>query len=176
MTFWKYTKTKLCGIWSRVKRLCNWLWIRNNDQHIANVVAVIALLFIWYQIIEANKQAFISTSSAIFQLGDRCMWTTRHGGDYNSYQFLSTLAKEEDNPQLLKAVFDQITRVNDEYKNKDVRIKFLQRLPWVCREGTKCEDREDLENEHDPSLENLINLDRVFQSEPRSTVVKYTGL
>jgi len=66
------------------------------------------------QTILLRVQTTFSNSLMIAQLGDRSMWNTPHGGDFNSYYLLGIFKEDDDTPLLLKENASiQINRVND---------------------------------------------------------------
>lgn len=85
-----------------------------------------------------KNQVFISNSLSVSQLGDRCMWSSPHGGEYNSYLILKTLEDEIDDVQIKNAVANQIKRVEDMYKSQDVMIDHVKIIQAIMKnDGTR---------------------------------------
>jgi len=55
-----------------------------------------------------KNQVFVSNSLAIAQIGDRCMWNTLHGGDYDSYLYWRESRENEAAP--VKQVDQTVSR------------------------------------------------------------------
>lgn len=108
-------------------------------------IMVITLIFVMLQlsgVVEQTKllrkQVFVSDSLSMAQLGDRCLWSNEHGGDYNSYQTLMTLKETAEGGQTRDAILTQLKRVEDMYKSQDVMIDHVKIIPAVMKDdGTR---------------------------------------
>jgi spore germination protein GerM len=139
---------------------CVLQWLKQNVALIANIVTVITLGFLILQLKDTNRQTkllenqvLVSSLMSVSQLGDRCMWNTPQGGDYNSYFSLKKLEYEIDSETVKKAISSQLRRVYDMYKT-EVRDYYISKQFAICKLGSACRE---IEPEQGYSAKNVIN-------------------
>lgn len=152
-------KSKLSDMW-------NWIKHKENIAYIANIATVIAFFLLLKQIGEGNKQTrlvkeqlaslnehtkllrnqvFVANSLSIFELGDRCMWNTPHGGDYDSYILLKRMEADPINKDMINAIRNQINRVEKKYKSTDVMVSYADKvIKAIWKYGVKDPTKEDV--------------------------------
>jgi len=135
-----------------------WKWIKQkkNVAFLANIVTVIAFLFLLREIRDGNEQTklykqqlsslneqtellknqlFLANYLSIFELGDRCMWNTPHGGDYDAYLFLKRMEVDPINKVIKNSIRNQINRVEKKYKSTDIMVSYADNIPAIWKEG-----------------------------------------
>lgn len=106
-------------------------------------VATIIMLALVYKQLKASteqtellkNQVFVSNSISIAQIGDRCMWDTPHGGDYDSYLLLKQMAIDPINEKMVNAIRNQIDRVDKKYRSIDMLNVYANNLKAIWKEG-----------------------------------------
>jgi hypothetical protein len=142
---------------------CIWRWlIQKNYVHvalIANIATVVAFFLLLGQLKDTNRQTkllenqvLVSSLISVSQIGDRCMWNSPQGGDYNSYLALKRLGLEIDSETVKKAISNQLRRVYDMYKT-EVKDYYIRRQFAICKQGSDCRE---VEPEQGYSAKNVI--------------------
>jgi len=145
----KIVKTKLCDVLA---------WIKNkaNIALLANIVTLIAFLFLLREIRDGNEQTklfrqqlsslnehtellknqvFLANFLSIFELGNRCMWNTLHGGDYDAYLLLKRMEVDPINKDIKNSIRNQINRVEKKYKSTDIMVSYANNIKAIWKEG-----------------------------------------
>lgn len=138
-------KNKLVGIW---KWVCN----KGNVALIANIATVLVLFYtihsvhlLMHQTGLLKNQVFVSNSLSISQIGDRCMWNTPYGGDYDSYILLKRMEADPINKDMINAIRNQISRVEKKYKSTDVMVSYADKvIKAIWKYGVKDPTKEDV--------------------------------
>ncbi|MFH1772419.1 MAG: hypothetical protein ABH872_06345 [Candidatus Omnitrophota bacterium] len=89
-----------------------------------------------------RTQVLVSNSLAISQIGDRCMWYAPHGGDYDSYLLLKAMKEDPINKDMIKAIENQIKRVEDKYKSTNVMIDNAKNIAAIMRFKDSPEEKD----------------------------------
>lgn len=128
------------------------------------IATIIMLIFVYKQMKSSTEQTqllktqmFVSNSISIAQVGDRCMWNTPHGGDYDSYLLLKEMEKDPANEKMVNAIRNQINRVEKKYKPVDMLNIYASNLKAIWKEGAdpkKGDVWADIEN---VKLNNLLD-------------------
>ena len=82
-----------------------------------------------------KNQTFVSNYLSLAKLGDRAMWNTPPGGDYDSYLLLKSMEADPINADMLKAIQNQINRVEKKYRPIDILKVYAAQLRAVWKEG-----------------------------------------
>lgn len=141
----KKKKTKLCNFGS-------WSSIKESIAFLANIITVAAFIFLFLELREGNEQTkllknqvFTANYLSIFQLGDRCMWNTPHGGDYDAYLLLKKMETDPLNKDIIDAIRNQIERVEKKYKAADIMMVYADKvIKAIWKYGAKDSDGEDV--------------------------------
>ena len=96
------------------------------------------------QIVLLHNQALVSNALSLFELGNRCMWNTPHGGDYDSYLFLKSMSNDPVNKEIEAAIDHQISRVEKKYRATDMMIVYAAALKSIWRDDVKDPEKEDV--------------------------------
>jgi len=109
-----------------------WNYICHNAVLITVIVNLCAFIVLIGQTRLLENQVFVSNSLSVFQIGDRCIWYYMpHYGDYDSYLLLKAMKADPINKEMIKAINNQIERVEDRYRSTDVMIAYASRLQAI---------------------------------------------